>query len=120
MVLFLPFSGTRAGRPSRLVPLLPCCLRRALLLTPPPADRVLLAPSPGPTNVEVATGIAGIWKAVPKIQIEVVSIFTCGEAKSCVANIKVIVDETTTLNVCDVFTFDQDFKVVSIVAYKAD
>ena len=38
----------------------------------------------------------GIWKAVPKIQIEVVSIFTCGEAKSCVANIKVIVDETTT------------------------
>jgi len=44
----------------------------------------------------VATGIAGIWKAVPKIQIEVVSIFTCGEAKSCVANIKVIVDETTT------------------------
>ena len=74
----------------------------------------------GPTNVEVATGIAGIWKAVPKIQIEVVSIFTCGEARSCVANIKVIVDETTTLNVCDVFTFDQDFKVVSIVAYKAD
>ena len=94
-VLFLPFSGTRAGRPSRLVPLLPCCLR-ALLLPPPPADRMLLSPSPGPTNAEVATGIAGIWKAVPKIQIEVVSIFTCGEAKSCVANIKVIVDETTT------------------------
>ena len=93
---------------------------RALLLPPPPADRMLLSPSPGPTNAEVATGIAGIWKAVPKIQIEVVSIFTCGEAKSCVANIKVIVDETTTLNVCDVFTFDQDFKVVSIVAYKAD
>ena len=138
---------------SQLVPLLPCCLRRALLLPPPPADRMLLSPSPGPTNAEVATGIAGIWKAVPKIQIEVVSIFTCGEAKSCVANIKVIVDETlttltltlnpnpnpnphphphphpnvkvivdetTTLNVCDVFTFDQDFKVVSIVAYKAD
>ena len=62
----------------------------------PPADRMLLSPSPGPTNAEVATGIAGIWKAVPKIQIEVVSIFTCGEAKSCVANIKVIVDETTT------------------------
>ena len=115
---------------------------------------MLLSPSPGPTNAEVATGIAGIWKAVPKIQIEVVSIFTCGEAKSCVANIKVIVDETTTtltlnpiphpnpinphphpkpnpnikvivdetttLNVCDVFTFDPDFKVVSIVAYKAD
>ena len=81
---------------------------------------MLLSPSPGPTNAEVATGIAGIWKAVPKIQIEMASIFTCGEEKSCVANIKVIVDETTTLNVCDVFTFDQDFKVVSIVAYKAD
>ena len=89
---------------------------------PPASSRSphALSPSPGPTNAEVATGIAGIWKAVPKIQIEVVSIFTCGEAKSCVANIKVIVDETTTLNVCDVFTFDQDFKVVSIVAYKAD
>ena len=90
-----------------------------LLLLPSLAQPSAL-PSPGPTNAEVATGIAGIWKAVPKIQIEVVSLFTCGEAKSCVANIRVVVDETTTLNVCDVFTFDQDFRVVSIVAYKSD
>ena len=68
----------------------------------------------------MATGIAGIWKSVPKIQIAVVSVFTCGEARSCVANIKVVVDESTTLNVCDVFQFDQDFRVASIVAYKAD
>ena len=90
-----------------------------LLLLPSLAQPSALT-SPGPTNAEVATGIAGIWKAVPKIQIEVVSLFTCGEAKSCVANIRVVVDETTTLNVCDVFTFDQDFRVVSIVAYKSD
>ena len=80
---------------------------------------MLLSPSPGPTNAEVATGIAGIWKAVPKIQIEVVSIFTCGEAKSCVANIKVIVDETTTLNVCDVIEYDDAGLVVSLNAFKA-
>ena len=83
-----------------------------------------LLPSPGPTNAEVAAGIAGIWKAVPKIQIEVVNLFTCGDdhhlavGRSCVANIKVVVDETTTLNVCDVFQFDEDFRVASIVAYK--
>ena len=74
--------------------------------------------SHGPTNEVVSQGIAGIWKAVPKIQIEVVKVYTCGEQPSCVANIKVVVDETTTLDVVDVFTFDSDFKVVSIMAYK--
>ena len=68
----------------------------------------------------MATGIAGIWKAVPKIQIEVVSIFTCGEAKSCVANIKVIVDAETTLKVCDVIEYDPAGLVVSLNAYKAE
>ena len=75
--------------------------------------------SHGPTNEVVATGIAGIWAAVPNIQIEIVSIFECGAEQSCVAQIKVVVDEYTSLNVCDVFTFDGAGKVVSIVAYKA-
>ena len=75
--------------------------------------------SHGPTNEVVATGIAGIWAAVPNIQIEIVSIFECGAEQSCVAQIKVVVDESTILNVCDVFTFDGAGKVVSIVAYKA-
>ena len=75
--------------------------------------------SHGPTNEIVATGIAGIWAAVPKIQIDIVSIFECGAEQSCVAQIKVVVDEYTSLNVCDVFTFDGAGKVVSIVAYKA-
>ena len=73
----------------------------------------------GPTNAEVASGIAGIWKAVPAIKIDVKQVFTCGEARSCVANITVIVDATTTLNVCDVFEFDEAGLVTSIKAYKA-
>ena len=75
--------------------------------------------SHGPTNEDVASGIAGIWEAVPKIQIEIVSVFECAEEPSCVVQIKVVVDESTTLNVCDVFTFDDAGKVASIVAYKA-
>lgn len=120
-LLSLAHASSVAASPSPASCALPYCpptLR--LLLLRPPAYLQPPLPSPGPTNAEVATGIAGIWKAVPKIQIEVVSLFTCGEAKSCVANIKVVVDEATTLNVCDVFTFDQDFKVLSIVAYKSD
>lgn len=74
----------------------------------------------GPTNHAVAEGIAAIWTAVPAIAIEVVSIYTCGASNSCVAQIKVIVDATTTLSVCDVFEFDADGLVVSVNAYKAD
>ena len=74
----------------------------------------------GPTNEDVAKGIAGIWAAVPKIKIEVSEIFTCGSAPTCVANIKVVVDENTTLDVCDIFEFDAALeKVVSLKAYKA-
>lgn len=58
-------------------------------------------------------------KAVPDIKIEIKEVFTCGEAKTCVANIYVIVNADTTLNVCDVFEFDDAGLVVSIVAYKA-
>ena len=75
--------------------------------------------SHGPTNEDVANGIAGIWKAVPKIKIDIQNIFTCADAPTCVVNILVVVDESTTLNVCDVFEFDADGLVVSLKAYKA-
>ena len=55
---------------------------------------------------------------MPDIKIEIKDIFTCGEAKTCVANIHVVVNAETTLNVCDVFEFDDDGLVVSIIAYK--
>ena len=32
--------------------------------------------SHGPTNEAVAAGIAGIWKAVPDIKIEIVDVYT--------------------------------------------
>ena len=76
--------------------------------------------SHGPTNEDVAKGIAGIWAAVPKIQIEILNVFTCAASKTCVANIKVIVDENTTLNVCDVIEYDGEGKVASLTAYKTD
>ena len=63
--------------------------------------------------------LAGIWKAVPKITIDIQNIFTCADAPTCVVNILVVVDESTTLNVCDVFEFDADGLVVSLKAYKA-
>merc|ERR1711924_145381 len=65
-------------------------------------DSQRLGPAHGPTNADVAKGIGGIWEAVPAIKIEDVTVFCCGEELSCVANIKVVVDENTTLNVCDV------------------
>lgn len=76
--------------------------------------------SHGPTNEDVAKGIGGIWAAVPKIAIEINDVYTCGDSKTCVANIKVVVDENTTLKVCDVFVYDGAGLVVSINAYKAD
>ena len=77
--------------------------------------------SHGPTSDDVGKGIAGIWKAVPEIKIEIVDVYTCGDKlASCVANIKVIVDASTTLKVCDVITYDEAGLVVSIYAYKAD
>mmetsp|Transcript_72143 Transcript_72143/g.197509 ORF Transcript_72143/g.197509 Transcript_72143/m.197509 type:complete len:115 (+) Transcript_72143:31-375(+) len=76
--------------------------------------------SHGPTNADVATGIAGIWAAVPAIKIEIIDVFECADRPECVAQIKVIVDDSTTLKVCDYFTFDGDGKVVSLYAYKAD
>ena len=69
--------------------------------------------------VLASAGIAGIWKAVPKVKIEIKQVFTCGDSKSCVANIHVVVDENTTLNVCDVFEFDENGLVAKIVAYRA-
>ena len=46
--------------------------------------------------------------------------YTCADKPTCVANIKVVVgDEAgTVLDVCDVFEFDEAFKVKSIFAYK--
>ena len=73
----------------------------------------------GPTAADVAKGIAGIWKSVPAIKVEVVTIYTCGADLSAVANIKVVVDATTTLDVCDVIEFDRHGKVVSINAFLA-
>ena len=87
-------------------------------------------------------------QAVPAIKIEVVDVYTCGTSLTCVANIKVaeaitgplpfllvslsarfrfdlyalpvqvIVDENTTLKVCDVIEYDSDGKVVSLNAFK--
>ena len=77
--------------------------------------------SHGPSNEAVANGISGIWSAVPEIKIEVIDVFTMGEKSStCVAHIKVIVDATTTLKVCDVIEYDASGLVVSLKAYKAD
>ena len=73
----------------------------------------------GPSNEDVAKGIAGIWSAVPAIKIEITNIFTCGESKTCVANIKVVVDAETALNVCDVIEYDDAGLVVSLNAFKA-
>lgn len=74
--------------------------------------------SNGPTNADVAKAISGIWTAVPAIKIEVVDIYTCGSSLTCVANIKVIVDASTTLKVCDVIEYDSAGKIVSLNAYK--
>ena len=76
--------------------------------------------SHGPTNTEVAQGIAGIWKAVPAIRIEIVDVYTQASRKTCVANIIVHVDDSTKLKVCDIFEFDGEGKVVSVDAFKAD
>ena len=76
--------------------------------------------SHGPTNADVATGIAGIWTAVPDIKIEIKNIFTSAkDPTTCIANITVIVDSDTQLDVCDVFEFDAALLVVSLNAYKA-
>ena len=72
----------------------------------------------GPTNKAVSEGIAGIWKAEPAIKIEIIDVYTCGDAPSCVANITVIVNESTSIKVCDVISYDTEGKVVSLVAYK--
>mmetsp|Transcript_21909 Transcript_21909/g.34430 ORF Transcript_21909/g.34430 Transcript_21909/m.34430 type:complete len:167 (-) Transcript_21909:382-882(-) len=77
--------------------------------------------SHGPTNEEVASGIGGIWKAVPEVQIEIVDIYTMGDkSNTCVANIMVIVDASTTLKVCDVIEYDESGLVVALNAYKTD
>ena len=73
----------------------------------------------GPTAEAVAKGIGGIWQAVPEIKIEVVDIYTCGPSLTCVANIKVIVDASTTLKVCDVIEYNDAGLVVALNAYKA-
>lgn len=73
----------------------------------------------GPTNADVAKGIGGIWSSVPAIKIEIVDIYTCGTDTTCVANIKVVVDDKTTLKVCDVLEYDAAGKVVSLNAYLA-
>ena len=41
--------------------------------------------SHGPTNTAVGEGIGGIWKAVPKVKIEIENVFTCAEMLTCVA-----------------------------------
>ncbi len=58
-------------------------------------------------------------KAVPKIKIEVLNVFT-SKTNTCVANIKVIVgdEDCTVLNVCDVIEYNDDKLVVALKAYK--
>ena len=73
----------------------------------------------GPANTDVANGVAGIWKNVPSIKIEVIGVYSMGDADNrCVANIQVIVDGNTALTVCDVFEFDGTGLVVSLNAFK--
>eukprot|EP00658_Telonema_sp_P-2_P081896 TRINITY_DN8511_c0_g1_i4.p1 TRINITY_DN8511_c0_g1~~TRINITY_DN8511_c0_g1_i4.p1 ORF type:complete len:146 (+),score=55.34 TRINITY_DN8511_c0_g1_i4:147-584(+) len=71
----------------------------------------------GPTNADVATGIAGIWSGAPKIAINVLDIYLCQPTLTCVANIEVVVDENTTIKVCDVIAYNDEGKVVSLNAY---
>ena len=52
------------------------------------------------------------------IQIKDVKIFT-SVTNTCVANIKVVVDPSTTLDVVDVIEYDEAGLVVSLNAYKA-
>lgn len=73
----------------------------------------------GPSKSDVAKGIAGIWKDVPAIKIEILDLFT-SVTKTCIASIKVIVDEVTTLKVLDVIEYDDTGLVVRLDAYKAD
>ena len=75
----------------------------------------------GPTNVDVAEGIAAIWADVPSISIELETIFTQGEGDSltCVANIKVKMADKDTLDVVDVIRFNSAGLVVAIDAYLA-
>ena len=42
------------------------------------------------------------------------------KSNTCVAQIKVIVDQNTTLQVCDVIEYDASGLVVSLNAYKTD
>ena len=76
----------------------------------------------GPTNADVATGIAGIWAAVPAIKIEIVDVYTqvgsMGRWSTAIANIKVVVDENTTLKVCDVMEFDEKGLLLTLSAFK--
>jgi len=73
----------------------------------------------GPTRADVAKGIAGIWKAVPEIKIEILDLFT-SVTKTCVASIRVVVNATETLKVTDVIEYDDAGLVVRLDAYKAD
>ena len=56
---------------------------------------------------------------MPKIKVEVIDVFACGADLTCVANIKVIVDDDTTLKVCDVIEYNAEGLVVSLNAYLA-
>jgi len=77
--------------------------------------------SHGPTNIEVASSIEGVWKAVPEVHIEIVNISTMEDKpNTCVANIKMIVDATTTMKVCDVIDYDESGRVVALNAHKTD
>jgi UMP-CMP kinase len=72
----------------------------------------------GPTRADVAKGIAGIWKDVPAIKIEIADLFT-SVTNTCVASIRVVVDATTTLKVTDVIEYDDAGLVVRLDAYLA-
>lgn len=57
---------------------------------------------------------------MPDIKIEIVDVYTCGSSKMCVANIKVIVDASPPLKVCDVIEYDIAGLVVTLNSYKAE
>ena len=64
-----------------------------------------------------AAGVAGIWKAEPKIKCEIIDLYTCGPDLTVVANINVVVNAEVTIKVCDVIEFDASGRGTSLNAF---
>lgn len=69
---------------------------------------------------EVADANGGIFKAVPKIAIEVLKVHVSESSSTatCEILVKLNNDEGEILKVCDVITFDGEGQIKSVMAYK--